>query len=115
MGVRAHGRAVCRVQSPDSPNRRGPQAKPDSGQYQRHALAAHRREQTLQLSHEIPDEIRVTIHGLDSLNQLSFAMLVEPSTLPATILDAEFFPKERFIGLLVQQYDGDGPFSSCHA
>jgi hypothetical protein len=64
-----------------------PNHAPDGGRAQEeagssqdlsHALASHRREQALQLPNEIPDEIRVTVHGLDRLDQASFAVLVEP-------------------------------------
>ena len=43
----------------------------DSGQAW---FVPHRREQALQLPHEIPDEVRISVHGLDGLNRLSFAM-----------------------------------------
>jgi hypothetical protein len=38
---------------------------------------SHRREQTLQLPDEIPDEVGVTVYRLDRLDQVAFAVLGE--------------------------------------
>jgi hypothetical protein len=63
----------------DPSDRRGSQAQSDSGQDPCRSLAAHCRKQTLQLSHEIPDEVRVAVDGLDGSNERSFPVFVEPT------------------------------------
>jgi hypothetical protein len=60
------------------PNRRGSEAESGTSQDSRHAFVPHGREQTLQLPHEIPDELRVAVDGLDGLNEGSLPVLVEP-------------------------------------
>jgi hypothetical protein len=42
-----------------------------------HTLGPHRREQELQLAHEVPDEVRVAVHRLSGLNERGLTMLVE--------------------------------------
>jgi hypothetical protein len=61
------------------PNRRRSEAAAGTSQHARHALVAHGREQTLQLSDEIPDEIRVAVDRLDGSDKGSFPVLVEPT------------------------------------
>jgi len=81
---------------PDHPPYRGcAEVQPGSGEHLSHALVSDLREESFQLTDEIPNEVRITVDGLDGLNQVSLAMLVD-----ATHPDLQ--------GLQVNQKDPDG-------
>jgi hypothetical protein len=63
----------------DPTDSRRTQDETDAREDLRHSLVSHRRAQALQLPHEIPDEIGISVDRLDGLNQGAFTGLVEPT------------------------------------